>query len=274
MDDTYLARNVARVRAELEAASAEAIAAGRTTTQCLPGGEAPTAPGGEAPILMAAIKSATVDEINHLHRHLGVHDVGENRVQQLLERYESLDREGLRIHFIGTLQRNKVKYIIDKVDMIQSLDSEPLAREIQRQATRVGRTVDVLIEINSGREEQKSGISPEVAEALALAVTGGEYPHLRLRGFMTMAPVSDEAGYRRYFSETRTLACGIWERLRAAGRVQGEPVLSMGMSDSYIPAAAEGATLVRVGRGLFAGRPEAAEADKAGSAAGQGAAEL
>ncbi len=230
---TYLEHNLARVRGELDAAARA-------------GGYDPA-----AVTLMAAVKSADVEEINYLHRVLGVNTVGENRVQQLLERYDRLDREGLSIHFIGTLQTNKVKYIIDKVDMIQSLDTERLAKEIERQAARRGRVMDVLIEINAGHEEAKSGIPPEEAAAFAAAVTGGDYPHLRLRGFMTMAPRSSEKEYHAYFAATRTLGQSIWADLSAAGRVEGAMVLSMGMSESYIPAAAEGATLVRVGRSLF-----------------------
>lgn len=231
MPYTYLDRNLARVRDDIAAA---ARASGYD-------------PGGVT--LMAAIKSADVEEINYLHRTLGVTDVGENRVQQLLERYDRLDREGLRIHFIGTLQTNKVKYIIDKVDLIQSLDSERLAREIERQAAKHGRIMDVLIEINSGHEEAKSGIPPEEAAAFAATVTGVDYPHLRLRGFMTMAPRCTEEEYHAYFGDTRRRCTAIWATLPQAD----EPmVLSMGMSESYIPATAEGATLVRVGRGLFA----------------------
>ncbi len=230
MEYTYLDRNLARVRGELEKACASAgYDPGRVT-------------------LMAAIKSADVAEINYLHTVLGVTHVGENRVQQLMERYELLTREGLSIHFIGTLQTNKVKYIIDKVDMIQSLDSEKLAREIERQAVRVGRVMDVLIEINSGSEISKSGVAPEEVEAFAHRVVSGDYPHLRLRGFMTMAPKSTEAEYRVIFGNTRRLCEGIWAGLPMCGE---EMVLSMGMSESYVPAVAEGATLVRVGRGLF-----------------------
>ena len=230
MEYTYLDRNLSRVKGEL----AEA---------CRSSGYDP-----ERVTLMAAIKSADVAEINYLHTVLGVTHVGENRVQQLLERYELLEREGLSIHFIGTLQTNKVKYIIDKVDMIQSLDSEKLAREIERQAAKVGRVMDVLIEINSGSEISKSGVAPEETEAFAHRVVSGEYPHLRLRGFMTMAPKSTEEEYRIIFGNTRRLCEGIWSGLP----MSGEPmVLSMGMSESYVPAAAEGATLVRVGRGLF-----------------------
>ena len=236
MDYTYLDQNLARVREDLVRACGE-------------GGYSP-----EGVILMAAIKSADVDEINYLHTVLGVTHVGENRVQQLLERYDRLDKEGLSIHFIGTLQRNKVKYIIDKVDMIQSLDSDKLADEIEKQAAKVGRIMDVLIEINSGSEISKSGITPEGTADFARRVTGEAYPHLRLRGFMTMAPKSTEEGYRAIFGNTRRLCEGIWDELK----MDQPMVLSMGMSESYIPAAAEGATMVRVGRGLFV-RPEGSE---------------
>ena len=229
MDYTYIDKNLSRVKADLKAA-------------CEAGGYDP-----EGVILMAAIKSADVGEINYLHKTLGVRYVGENRVQQLLERYDQLEREGLSIHFIGTLQTNKVKYIIDKVDMIQSLDSEKLAREIEKQAAKAGRVMDVLIEINSGSEISKSGITPEETEAFARRVVSGDYPHIRLRGFMTMAPKSTDEAYRAIFGRTRALCDGIWERLGYT-----EPmVMSMGMSESYIPAAACGSTMVRVGRGLF-----------------------
>lgn len=231
MDYTYIDRNLSRVQADLKEA-------------CATGGYP-----SERVLLTAAIKSADVGEINYLHRTLGVHCVGENRVQQLLERYEALDREGLSIHFIGTLQTNKVKYIIDKVDMIQSLDSDKLAREIERQAAKAGRVMDVLIEINSGSEISKSGISPEETKAFAHRITGGDYPHLNLRGFMTMAPKSTEAEYRAIFSGVRRLCESIWAELPMA---DSPMELSMGMSESYIPAAAEGATMVRVGRSLFA----------------------
>ena len=237
MDYTYIDKNLSRVREELAAACAE---------------------GGFDPAgvtLMAAIKSADVGEINYLHTALGVTHVGENRVQQLLERYDKLEREGLSIHFIGSLQTNNVKYIIDKVDMIQSLDSERLAREIERQAARVGRIMDVLIEINSGSEISKGGVEPADTEDFARRVVSGDYPHIRLRGFMTMAPRSTEEEYRRIFGGVRRLCNTIWEELC----MEGDMVLSMGMSESYIPAAAEGATMVRVGRGLFCKEPPETE---------------
>ena len=236
MQYTYLEQNLARVKAELTAAS--------TGSGYDPAGVT----------LMAAIKSADVEEINYLHTVLGVTHVGENRVQQLLERYDKLEREGLSIHFIGSLQTNKVKYIIDKVDMIQSLDSQRLAQEIERRAAKIGRVMDVLIEINSGSEISKGGVEPADTAAFARLITGGDFPHLRLRGFMTMAPRSTEEQYRAIFGSTRRLCEDIWEELGMTETM----VLSMGMSESYVPAAAEGATLVRVGRGLFV-KPEGQE---------------
>ena len=126
--------------------------------------------GREQVTLVAAIKYTDAAHVNYLHRVLGVHDVGENRVQQLLERWDALDREGLRIHFIGKLQRNKVKYIIDKVCMIHSLDSEDLAREIEKQAAKHGLIMDVLVEINSGCEESTSGLHPDAVADFSLSI--------------------------------------------------------------------------------------------------------
>ena len=239
-DYSYIDRNLAGIRAGINDA-------------CRAAGRDP-----DAVTVMGAIKSADPGEINYAHRVLGIHTVGENRVQQLLSRYELLDREGLSLQFIGTLQTNKVKYIIDKVDMIQSLDSGGLAREIQKQAGKYGVVMDVLIEINSGSEESKSGVQPQDAEAFARWVTdpANGLDRIRLRGFMTMAPKGDEAQYRRIFRETRSLCDRIWTE--ALGRTD-RMIMSMGMSESYAWAAAEGATMVRVGRGLYAsGRPDAA----------------
>lgn len=237
-DFSYIDRNLERIRAGL---NETCRASGRD-------------PG--AVTVMGAIKSADPDEINYAHRVLGIHTVGENRVQQLLSRYDLLDKEGLSLQFIGTLQTNKVKYIIDKVDMIQSLDSEGLAREIQKQAKKHDVVMDVLIEINSGSEESKSGVQPDDAERFAkwLSDPANGFDRIRLRGFMTMAPKGDEAQYRRIFRATRAMCDRIWAQ--SLGRTDGM-IMSMGMSESYAWAAAEGATMVRVGRGLYAsGRPE------------------
>ena len=228
-DYEYIARNVARVRADIsEVCHAVGHDPNRVT-------------------LLAAVKTANVEQINFLHRKGGVCCVGENRVRQLTDRYEQLAREGLRLHFIGSLQTNKVKYIIDKVDMIESLDSDGLAAELQRQALKHDRTVDVLIEINIGREPTKGGVMPEDADAFVRTVCEG-YDRLRVKGFMTMAPKGDERSYRTMFGNMRRLS----ERLWSLTPQRDSPmVLSMGMSDSYRYAVAEGATLIRVGRALF-----------------------
>ena len=230
-DLSYMDANLAAVRARMDAAKAR-----RT-------GEATE---GEVTML-AAIKYTDAEHVNYLHRVLGVNDVGENRVQQLLERWDLLDREGLRIHFIGTLQSNKVKYIIDKVCMIHSLDSHSLAKEIERQAAKRGIVMDVLVEVNSGREENKSGLHPDEVENFCLSLA--EYPHIRLRGFMTMAPKCEKIeDYRKYFQETSRQCLDIWrKKLHNIDR----PILSMGMSDSFEPAIEEGATVVRIGGAIF-----------------------
>jgi pyridoxal phosphate enzyme (YggS family) len=168
-----------------------------------------------------------------------VDDIGENRVQQLLEHYEHLeDKEHLRIHFIGSLQKNKVKYIIDKVCMIHSLDSLTLAEEIERQCVKAGRTMDVLIEVNSGEEENKGGVRPgDVAEFFQKL---DDFPHLRVRGFMTMAPKCEKNDeYRKYFSQTYRQCIDIWQK-KLDNIYKGDlsavceaPVFSMGMSDSF-----------------------------------------
>ncbi len=228
MDLSYIDRNVADIRARIDNA---AKAAGRE----------------DAPLLLAAIKSADIEEIKHLHEKLGINDVGENRVQQLLERYDALRDDSLRFHFIGTLQTNKVKYIIDKVCMIHSLDSLKLAREIDKQAKKIGVVMDVLVEVNCGREENKSGIMPEDVADFCLALS--EFEAINLRGFMTMAPKCEKKeDYRKYFCETYKLVLDIWtKKLHNISK----PIISMGMSESFEEAVREGSDIVRVGRGLF-----------------------
>ena len=207
--------------------------------------------------LLAAVKYATADQINELHRECGISDIGENRVQQLLEHYEALeDKQHLNIHFIGSLQKNKVKYIVDKVCMIHSLDSLSLTEEIEKRCAAIGRTMDVLIEVNSGREENKGGLFPEDVEEFCRGLAN--FPHIRLCGFMTMAPkCENSAQYRKYFEETYRQCLDIWQKkLDNIGSMNcmaqtTAPVMSMGMSDSFEAAIAEGATIVRVGGALF-----------------------
>ena len=198
--------------------------------------------------LLAAVKYATTEQINELHRECGVSDIGENRVQQLLEHYEGLeDKHNLNIHFIGSLQKNKVKYIIDKVDMIESVDSAKLAAEIDRQAKKHGIVMDVLVEINSGAEESKSGVLPDELEAFCDDIE--RFENINHRGFMTMAPKCEKKeDYLKYFQQTYRQVLDIWAKKR---HNISKPVISMGMSDSFEEAIASGSDIVRVGRGLF-----------------------
>lgn len=197
--------------------------------------------------LLAATKYASAEQINALPA-LGVHDIGENRVQALLEKWDALDKQNLRVHFIGSLQKNKVKYIADKVCMIHSLDSLALAREIDKQCKKHGKVMDVLVEINCAGEENKGGVAPEDTEALCIALA--EFESIRLRGFMTMAPKSPEkAQYYKYFSETFALCLDIWTK--KLHNIDIPMIMSMGMSDSYDVGIACGSTLVRVGSSLF-----------------------
>lgn len=196
--------------------------------------------------LVAVTKSGSDEELLALAE-AGVTDVGENRPGELRRRGELMQANGYSpaLHEIGNLQRNKVKLIIDKVALIHSLDSIALAEEIDRQAKMVGRRIPVLIEVNSGREEQKGGVLPEEVEGFLLKLR--DYTSIEVHGLMTMGPVcEDPEELRPYFRETKLL----FDRLNAAYGL-GDAILSMGMSDSYAVAIEEGATLVRVGRRIF-----------------------
>lgn len=196
--------------------------------------------------LVAVTKSGSDEELIALME-CPVTDIGENRPQELRRRGDLLHSAGHspKLHEIGNLQRNKVKMIIEDVTLIHSLDSLPLAEEIDKQARKTGRVVDVLVEINSAEEEQKGGIMPSDAEGFITKLA--EYENIRVRGLMTMGPVVDDPEeLRPYFRLTREL----YDRLNRMFDFNGG-ILSMGMSDSYAVAIEEGATLVRVGRKLF-----------------------
>lgn len=202
---------------------------------------------GRRVTLVAVTKSGSDDELVALAK-AGIGDIGENRPSELKRRGELLAQRGFspRLHEIGSLQRNKVKLIIDTVDLIHSLDSIPLAAEIDKQAGRIGRVIPVLIEINSGREEQKGGVLPEDAEAFYKQVS--VFSSIRVCGLMTMGPACEDAELLRpFFRETKAL----FDRLNKAYGFLDGGILSMGMSDSYRIAIEEGSTLVRVGRKLF-----------------------
>ena len=199
--------------------------------------------------LMAVIKTRTAEEINFAIQECGITLVGENRVQELLAHYEEIDHSA-RLHFIGTLQKNKVKYIIDKIDMIESLDSESLAAEIQRRAEKIGKIIPALIEVNIGREEAKSGILPEELENFCQALKN--YPNIAVQGLMTIAPIcEDKNDYHRYFSEMNRLKNELFPKYFPQTE---SPVLSMGMSGSFVQALENGSDIIRVGEGIFGKR--------------------
>ncbi|MGN1021654.1 MAG: YggS family pyridoxal phosphate-dependent enzyme [Aristaeellaceae bacterium] len=201
-----------------------------------------------APKLIAVTKTHPAEDILPL-RALGVKDIGENRVQELVEKLPALERN-FDIHLIGRLQSNKVKYIIEDVCLIHSLDRLSLAQEIDRQAQRVGRVMPVLVQVSPAGEEQKGGMPPE--EVLPFLRRVREMPGLQVRGLMAVMPLSqDEAYLTGLFSGMRQL----FERLRdeAVDGVRMEE-LSMGMSGDYRLAARHGATMVRIGSALLGQR--------------------
>ena len=203
--------------------------------------------GASAPTLVCVTKSGSDEELLALAE-AGAVDIGENRPGEVKRRGELLREAGFspRMHEIGTLQRNKIKLIADGVHMIHSVDSLRLARDINRHAEALGRVIPVLIEVNSAREEQKSGIFPEEAERLLVDIS--ELGSIKVSGLMTMGPVVDDPELLRpYFRNTKALFDTLSERYGFGDR----PTLSMGMSDSYRVAIEEGSTLVRVGRRLF-----------------------
>ena len=194
--------------------------------------------------LLAATKMQSAKDINYLIS-LGVNVIGENRVNELLEKYEDYDKSA-ELHFIGTLQKNKVKYIIDKVSLIHSLDSLSLAEEINKRAKKIGKIMDVLIEVNSGCEENKGGVMPSDVEDFLKKTRALD--SIRVRGLMTMAPRCEtREEYLKYFSLTKELFDKLFNDDKNA-------ILSMGMSESYEYAIEAGATLVRVGSKIFGKR--------------------
>ena len=181
----------------------------------------------------------------------GVNNIGENRVQELLRKYDAFTGRAIppSWHMIGHLQTNKVKYIIDKVDMIHSVDSIKLAQEIDRRAEAVGRRVDILIEVNAGGEESKFGIEPTDVFRFSEEIV--RLPNIRLRGLMTVAPFVEEIEENReIFRKMRNLMVDIGKKMCNDEKAE----LSMGMTNDYEVALEEGATMIRIGTGLFGSR--------------------
>ena len=201
--------------------------------------------------IMAVIKTRTPEEINFAVRECGITLLGENRVQELLAHYDDLDHRA-KLHFIGSLQKNKVKYIIDKVDMIESLDSLSLAAEIDKQAKKAGVKMPVLIELNIGREESKGGIFPEELPALCDALRA--YESIVPSGLMTIAPICENKDdYNGYFSEMKRLLDTVFKVKFPESQ---HPILSMGMSGSFHEALQNGTDIIRIGEGIFGKRGE------------------
>lgn len=199
--------------------------------------------------MLAATKTVPADIINFAID-CGIDLIGENRVNELLEKYEHIDRSRTEIHFIGALQTNKVKYIIDKVDMIHSVDRISLVDEIERQAAKKGIIMPVLAEINIGGEATKSGIAPEEAAEFCRYIS--KMPHLKLRGLMAIPPKSEKTGdNRKYFCEMAKIFIDISSKNVDNSNMD---VLSLGMSDDYVDAVDRGSTLVRVGSAIFGKR--------------------
>ena len=200
--------------------------------------------------LLAATKTVPANIINEAAIRHGVHLIGENRAQELLQKYDDLQKDALEIHFIGSLQTNKVKYIADKVSMVHSLDSVKLAKTLDAACQKLGRTMDVLIEINIAGEAAKGGVPADELYAFYDAVQS--FSALRVRGLMTMGPAgAATAEYERYFTKTKELY-----DLFIKDKIPYEtaPILSMGMSESYEIALACGSNLVRIGSALFGKR--------------------
>jgi hypothetical protein len=198
--------------------------------------------------LVAAAKTRKAAEILEAIE-AGVGIIGENYVQEAAGVFPAVGRRA-RWHFIGHLQTNKVKRAVEIFDLVETVDSVTLGREIDGRSAKEGKTMNVLVEVNSGREPQKAGVLPEEAEPLVRSLAA--LPHLRVRGLMTMGPFEgDPEDSRPFFRETRR----VWEALKIQAIPGAEMrVLSMGMTNSWRVAIEEGATMVRIGTAIFGPR--------------------
>lgn len=198
---------------------------------------------------LAATKTVEPEIINYAIS-LGLDHIGENKVQELLSKYESYNLEKCSLQFIGHLQTNKVRQIVDKVDLIQSVDSVKLANEIAKQSLKHNKTTDILVEVNIGREENKSGVYPENLEELLCEISKIE--GISVKGLMTIPPVCDNKHkISKYFNNMHNIFIDISSKKLDNISMT---ILSMGMSADYYEAILEGANMVRIGSSLFGAR--------------------
>lgn len=198
--------------------------------------------------LIAVSKTKPVEMLQEAYD-LGNRVFGENKVQEIVDKYDALP-DDISWHMIGHLQRNKVKYIIDKVDLIHSVDSLRLAEAIEKEAAKKNLTANILIEVNVAKEETKFGVMPEDVEELVSQIS--HLHHIRINGLMTIAPfVENPEENRIYFQRLRKLAVDIDSKKSDNVNMS---ILSMGMTNDYEVAIEEGATMIRVGTGLFGAR--------------------
>ncbi|MBQ6430332.1 MAG: YggS family pyridoxal phosphate-dependent enzyme [Oscillospiraceae bacterium] len=226
-----IAENVAAIRARMDAAAQRA---GRDPKEI---------------VLCAATKMNDASRVREAIA-AGVACCGENRVQELTAKLKEHAYDGASVHFIGHLQTNKVKQVVGKVDLIQSVDRPELLAALEKEAAKQAIVQDILLEINVGAEESKSGYAPEQADAVAAAMA--RFPHLRLRGLMAIPPVSEKSGSNcRFFTEIKRIAVDI--TAKNYHNISME-ILSMGMTDDFEDAIACGSTMIRVGTAIFGAR--------------------
>lgn len=223
--------NIAAIRARMEVAARKA---GRDPKEIL---------------LCAATKMNGSENVREAIRY-GVDCCGENRVQELVQKMAEHAYDGAPVHFIGHLQTNKVKQVVGKVAMIQSVDRLSLLESVHQEAARQNIVQDILFEINIGQEESKSGFTPQ--EAVALAEEIGNYPHIFLRGLMAIPPISQKPGDNcRYFEKIHRISVDISAKKSHNSSME---ILSMGMTDDFEDAIACGSTMIRVGTAIFGAR--------------------
>ena len=232
-----IAENVARIRSEMEAA---ALACGRDPKSIQ---------------LCAATKMNDAEAVRQAIG-AGVDCCGENRVQELTAKLAENAYAGAPVHFIGHLQTNKVKQVVGKVDLIQSVDSERLLAAIQKEAARQGIRQNILLEVNIGEEASKSGFSPE--DILPLMEKIAQFPNICVRGLMAIPPISEYSGENLgFFQKMFQLTVDISKKIEDNVLVD---CLSMGMSGDFADAIAAGSTMIRVGTAIFGARNYAKDA--------------